>query len=54
VTVSARRRPAPAFYEVLESIASMVRHEADCRITLPHSIVPIPRDMVTIVWPTGP
>jgi len=43
-----------ASYEVPESIASMVRHEADCRITLPHSIVPIPRDMVTIVWPTGP
>ena len=36
------------------SIARMVRHEADCRIALPHSIVPLPRDMVTIVWPTGP
>ena len=32
----------------------MVRHEADCRIALPHSNVPIPRDMVSIVWPTGP
>lgn len=43
-----------ASYGVPETIASMVRHEADCRIALPHSIVPLPRDLVTIVWPTGP
>jgi hypothetical protein len=43
-----------ASYDVPESIASMVRHEADCRIALPHSIVPLPRDMVSIVWPTAP
>jgi len=43
-----------ASYDVPETIATMVRHEADCRIALPHSIVPLPRDMVTIVWPTGP
>jgi hypothetical protein len=43
-----------ASYDVPESIASMVRHEADCRIALPHSTVPLPRDMVSIVWPTAP
>jgi hypothetical protein len=43
-----------ASYDVPESIASMVRHETDCRIALPRSIVPLPRDMVSIVWPTGP
>jgi hypothetical protein len=43
-----------ASYDVHESIARMVRHETDCRISLAGSILPLPRDMVTIVWPTAP
>jgi hypothetical protein len=43
-----------ASYEVDESIARMVRTGSDCRVALGHSIVPLPGDLISVVWPTTP
>ena len=43
-----------ASYEVRENITRMARDEAGCHIALGHTVLPLPRDMVSIVWPTNP
>ena len=43
-----------ASYEVDESIARMVRSGSDCRVALGNSIVPLPGDLISVVWPTAP
>ena len=43
-----------ASYEVDESIARMVRTGSDCRVALGNSIVPLPGDLISVVWPTAP
>ena len=43
-----------ASYEVRENIATMARDETDCHIALGRTLLPLPRDMVSIVWPTNP
>ena len=43
-----------ASYEVHENIARMARDEAGCHIALGRTVLPLPRDMVPIVWPTNP
>ena len=43
-----------ASYEVRENIAKMARDEADCHIALGRTVLPLPRDMLSIVWPTNP
>jgi hypothetical protein len=39
---------------VRENIAKMARDEAGCHIALGRTVLPLPRDMVSIVWPTNP
>jgi hypothetical protein len=39
-----------ASYEVHESIAVMVRDEASCHIALAGAVLPLPRDMLALVW----
>src|SRR5262245_28740182 len=43
-----------ASYEVHESIARMVRAETSCHIALARAMIPLPRDMVAVVWPIAP
>ena len=43
-----------ASYEVHEDIARMARDEAGCHIALGRTVLPLPRDMIPIVWPTNP
>ena len=43
-----------ASYEVHENIARMARDEADCQVAFGRTVLPLPRDMVPIVWPTNP
>src|SRR5262245_7389775 len=43
-----------ASYEMDESIARMVRTGSDCRVALGSSIVPLPGDLIPVVWPTAP
>ena len=43
-----------ASYEVRENITRMARDEAGCLIALGRTVLPLPRDMVSIVWPTNP
>ena len=43
-----------ASYEVHENIARMARDETSCHIALGRTVLPLPRDMVPIVWPTNP
>ena len=43
-----------ASYEVHENIARMARDEAGCHIALGRTVLPLPRDMIPIVWPTNP
>jgi hypothetical protein len=43
-----------ASYEVRENIAKMARDEVGCHIALGRTVLPLPRDMLSIVWPTNP
>ena len=42
-----------ASYEVSESIARMARDESACHIALAGAAVPLPREMVSMVWSVG-
>ena len=52
--VSPGPRRNVASYEVHENIARMARDEAGCHIAFGRTVLPLPRDMVSIVWPTNP
>lgn len=43
-----------ASYEVRENITRMARDEAGCHIAFGRTVLPLPRDMLSIVWPTNP
>lgn len=43
-----------ASYRVPPEIANMVRQDDRCHITLSGGVLPLPSDMVAIVWPSAP